>query len=119
MSKSVKLPNNVYIDTSGISHNMKPLNKQIPKNINQEFYAGNLNEFLETGQCQYNTGTLNTPYKQNSSYDKYGLVIVIGNNFDTNFNYYWVFQLVLGTSGGIYFRSSINKGAFSNWIKII
>lgn len=119
MSKSIKLKNNIFIDSSNINHNRKPLNKQIPKNINQNVYVSDLNESVEYGQYCYNSETLNSPFKQNSSYDSFGIVLVIGNNFDPTNNWYWWFQIAFGTSGGVYIRRRINQNNITNWIKII
>ena len=119
MSKSIKFKNNVFLDSSSISNNTNPLNKQIPKHVSQSYYAADLNDEMAYGQYEYNNNTLNSPYKQDSSYDPFGIVFSVGNNFDPSWDWYWGFQIALGTSGGIYIRRKINQNNITNWKKII
>ena len=119
MANSIKLKDNHYFDVSSIVNGRTSLNRYLFENMNADIRPNNndINNGLIVGQYTYDPNTLNSPHKQDNSYDEYGIVVVISNQYDLNHPYRWVFQIALGTSGNIFVRKRINQGVWSIWKK--
>lgn len=86
--------------------------------FNRENYIDDLNSNIETGYSQYHPNTLNSPYKQNSNWGRYGSVLTLTNDRNSNISSFWAFQVAMNTdenASGMFFRKSINQGNWTNW----
>lgn len=121
MSKSWKLKDGDYLSLEGIvDENYNKLSDSSYKNMSKAPYIVDCNKHYEFGQYGFNPDTLNSPNKQNQSFDSYGILININNSYDSSYNYLWVFQIAFGCNGNLFFRMSINSHSdiWSNWKKI-
>lgn len=122
MSKSVKLSNNVYIDSSGIQCNSSyagrfNLQDVIRNLVGDNKYNSNLNDIFEAGLYNYYIETDNRPSTQINGFAEWGLLIVIKTGI-------WYYQIAVGNYGSpvIAIRTNINTdgdpSGWSNWIAV-
>ncbi len=122
MSKSVKLSNNVYIDSSGIQCNSPyagRINLQdVIRNLVGDYkYNSNLNNAFEAGLYNYYIDVDNRPSTQINGFADWGLLIVIKTGT-------WYYQIAIGNYGSpiIAIRTNINTdnnpNGWSNWIAV-
>ena len=79
-------------------------------------YSPDLDNNKNIGIYNYQSSTLNNPHNQNNAYSSFGLVVTIGNHTDSNYEYYWCYQIAFGTDGKILTRQNINQGEWTSWI---
>lgn len=131
MSKSFKLVNSKYIQSSSISHNKSPLNTLLDnhtKDINHlnsrimlDFYPGslvdNFNNFYKPGIYPVMSGNAlaNAPYSSSI----YGVLVVLtndGRQWRGTDSSSWMWQIFFNTAGGVYLRCGVNSTNPDVWM---
>lgn len=123
MSKSIKLTNNTYIDSSSVVYNSKTNDGIIP--INEMFNMWNchlpetkdFNTTYKTGLYLWTHETANAPLSGSTygivfCFTSYGYIYNQVNN--------WLFQIAIRTDStkGIYLRRKINANDWEDWFLI-
>ena len=121
MSKSIKLKNDNYIDSSGVVHEKEKLSDLLPKFIEhfdkEKQSETNLNNYVEKGIYQLSMAYQNAPI----STTIYGVLIVITSR-DYPWNPVdqsnWLWQVIFDTAGNAYLRTAVNSSTFNQWRRI-
>ncbi len=123
MSKSIKLKNNTYIDSTGVAHNKKTLSKMIT-DVNggtdggictkRIVYSCNLNDLASYGSGLY---LAYAPCKNSPRDSDTGLHwAVLQINYAANFCIQMAFNI--HSQKGIYYRRDVD-GAWESWQTIL
>ena len=121
MSKSIKLKDNTYIDSSGIisktnygeRNNLKDILGNWGNTLSIGDYEGDLNDLLRTGWVMCASGNANIPPRTNGDGCFYVLTFVKNPT-------YYVKQIAFERNGtSIYQRNKIGTNTWQTWSRII
>lgn len=113
MSRSYKLKDNNYIDSSGITHNRENL-KDIINNGLLRDHKGDLNNATETGIYWFSPVVNNIP--QSDTYGNILTIVAPGNKFEQGS--WWIIQIAFTTFNSIFMRNSTNGTTWTNWTQV-
>lgn len=125
MSKSIKFRNNVYLDSSSITHN-----KTLLQSILNTYSYRKFLEWKNSTSKDFNSNDFITPglYSLGGNYSNcyttgviYGVLMVLTNDggiwrkTDTSS---WLWQILITTGGNVYMRRGINGSVPEGWNQI-
>lgn len=115
MSKSIKLKNNNYWDTKGITHNRELLSGIIP--LLFRHYSGDIPDSDFNNVRRFGMYWIGALSDYQNCPAGYGLLIVFtsrGTTWIPSNQANWIWQIYLCGSN-IYFRNAVNTETFTDW----
>lgn len=119
MAKSIKLKNEIYIDSKTIVHQKKVLNEILDHFLYHYDMTTeiDLNHYIEKGLYHLSKTYQHSPKNEVI----YGILIVITSrniSWTPQDMSNWIWQIILTTNEEIFMRTALNTTTFSNWKKL-